>query len=103
MRRYQAEGIANIVNSFRPEAVLLGGGISREGETLIKPLKRKLKRLLFGDLRYAPVLILASGVNKAEAVYKMVKGEVSEQVPASVLQLHPDCILIADRVTARKL
>ena len=49
------------------------------------------------------VLILASGVNKAEAVYKMVKGEVSEQVPASVLQLHPDCILIADRVTARKL
>ena len=49
------------------------------------------------------ILILASGANKAEAVYKMVKGTVTEQVPASVLQLHPDCILIADEAAARKL
>lgn len=55
--RYLAEGIANIVNAFRPEAILLGGGISREGETLINLLKMKVKRLLFGDLRYAPVKI----------------------------------------------
>ena len=49
------------------------------------------------------ILILASGANKADAVYKMVKGEVTEQVPASVLQLHPDCTLIADEAAARKL
>ena len=49
------------------------------------------------------ILILASGANKAEAVYKMVKGMVTEQVPASVLQLHPDCTLIADEAAARKL
>ena len=49
------------------------------------------------------ILILASGANKAEAVYKTVKGEVTEQVPASVLQLHPNCILIADRAAAQKL
>ena len=49
------------------------------------------------------VLILASGANKAEAVYKMVKGMVTEQVPASVLQLHPDCTLIADEAAAAKL
>lgn len=49
------------------------------------------------------ILILASGVNKAEAVYKMVKGEVTEQVPASVLQQHPDCTLIADGAAAQKL
>ncbi len=49
------------------------------------------------------ILILASGANKADAVYKMVKGEVTESVPASVLQLHPDCILIADREAAAKL
>lgn len=35
------------------------------------------------------ILILASGANKADAVAKMVKGEVTEAVPASVLQLHP--------------
>ena len=49
------------------------------------------------------ILILASGANKAEAVYKMVKGDVTEQVPASVLQLHPDCILIADEAAAKKI
>ena len=36
--RYLSEGIANIVNAFRPEAILLGGGISREGKILIEPL-----------------------------------------------------------------
>lgn len=49
------------------------------------------------------ILILASGANKADAVYKMVKGDVTERVPASVLQLHPDCVLIADREAASKL
>ena len=49
------------------------------------------------------ILILASGANKADAVYKMIKGEVTERVPASVLQLHPDCVLIADREAAAKL
>ena len=48
------------------------------------------------------VLILASGANKAEAVYKAVKGKVVEEVPASILQLHPDCILIADKAAANK-
>ena len=49
------------------------------------------------------ILILASGANKADAVCKMAKGEVTEAVPASVLQLHPDCILIADQEAASKL
>ena len=49
------------------------------------------------------ILILASGANKADAVCKMVRGTVTEQVPASVLQLHPDCILIADEAAAQKL
>ncbi len=49
------------------------------------------------------ILILASGANKADAVYKMAKGEVTEQVPASVLQLHPDCTLIADEAAACRL
>ncbi len=49
------------------------------------------------------ILILASGANKAEAVRKMVKGEVTESVPASVLRLHPDCILIADEAAAELL
>lgn len=49
------------------------------------------------------VLILASGANKAKAVYSMVKGEVTEDCPASILQLHPDCTLIADEEAAALL
>lgn len=49
------------------------------------------------------VLILASGANKADAVRKMALGLVTEQVPASVLQLHPCCTLIVDRAAASQL
>ena len=49
------------------------------------------------------VLILASGANKADAVFCMAKGPVTEDVPASVLRLHPDCTLIVDRAAAAKL
>ncbi len=49
------------------------------------------------------ILILASGKNKADAVYKTVCGRVTEEVPASVLQLHPNCILITDSEAVSKL
>lgn len=49
------------------------------------------------------VLILASGKNKAKAVYNTVKAETSVETPASVLQNHPDCILIADKDAASML
>lgn len=49
------------------------------------------------------ILILANGANKAKAVYGLVKGKVTEAVPASVLQLHPDCVLICDEAAASLL
>ena len=49
------------------------------------------------------ILILASGANKAKAVYGMINGEVTESLPASVLQLHPDCTLIIDEAAASLL
>ena len=49
------------------------------------------------------VLILANGANKAKAVYGLVNGPVTEAVPASVLQLHPDCTLICDEAAAQLL
>lgn len=49
------------------------------------------------------ILILANGANKAKAVYGLVKGNVTESVPASVLQLHPDCTLVCDEAAASLL
>ena len=37
--KYLAEGIVNIVNIFQPEVIVVGGGVSKEGENLLKPLR----------------------------------------------------------------
>ncbi len=36
--RYLAIGVTNMINIFQPEVLLIGGGISGEGDYLIKPL-----------------------------------------------------------------
>ena len=41
-------GIVNIVNIFRPQLVLLGGGISGQGEVLTRPLFEIMKQGCFG-------------------------------------------------------
>ena len=54
---YLSEGLANIANAFRPEAVLIGGGISAQGENLTKPLQKRVDKLMLGHGAYAPVKI----------------------------------------------
>ncbi len=49
------------------------------------------------------IILLASGAGKAEAVAKSVEGKITTDVPASVLQKHPDCTFILDEEAASKL
>ena len=49
------------------------------------------------------IIVIANGTNKADAVYKMVQGEISENCPASVLQRHSDVVLVCDELAAAKL
>ena len=42
------------------------------------------------------VLVVANGKAKAQAVKDAVTGPVTPACPGSILQLHPDCILVAD-------
>lgn len=49
------------------------------------------------------ILLMASGKNKAQAVYDTVKGKVTENCPASILQKHPDVIMIIDKDAASLL
>ncbi|MBO5027094.1 MAG: glucosamine-6-phosphate deaminase [Clostridia bacterium] len=49
------------------------------------------------------VLMVVSGKNKSQAVYGMVKGEVTPALPASVLQLHPNVTIICDKDAASLL
>ena len=36
---YVAVGIANVINIFQPDVICIGGGVSKEGDTLINPIK----------------------------------------------------------------
>ncbi len=38
--KYVAEGIASVVNIFQPEKLVIGGGISKEGDYILEPLKK---------------------------------------------------------------
>ncbi len=53
------EGILNLASLFRPQAVLLGGGISAEGERLLGPLRKYVDERLTAA-EYAPLQILAA-------------------------------------------
>lgn len=49
------------------------------------------------------IMLLASGQEKSDAVYQMIHGKIVPTLPASVLQLHPDVIVIIDKAAACKL
>ncbi len=49
------------------------------------------------------IVLIAVGENKADAVLGMVKGEITEAVPASILQNHPDVTVVLDQAAASKL
>lgn len=52
-----AEGLANLANIFRPEIILLGGGVSAERETLLAPLRIAVDKRLYGGTTYAPLVL----------------------------------------------
>lgn len=49
------------------------------------------------------VVLIANGAKKAEIVAKAAHGPVSPQVPASVLQKHPNCTFVLDEAAAALL
>jgi len=42
--KYLASGLTNMVNIFQPEVLCIGGGISHEGDTLLKPVLEHIER-----------------------------------------------------------
>jgi len=56
-------GITDFANIFRPEAILLGGGVCAQGDTLVKPLQKLLDKDIFaGELGpQVPILIAELG------------------------------------------
>lgn len=64
--RHLADGITDIVNIFRPDVVVLGGGICAQGENLTEPLNRYLAENCFGgSVSYVPRVVAARNGNNA--------------------------------------
>lgn len=55
-------GIINLANVFRPQAVILGGGVAEQGDRLIAPLQERLDKKIFGGQGYAPVKIVKASL-----------------------------------------
>lgn len=48
------------------------------------------------------ILMVASGEDKADAVYNMLCGPIVPQCPGSILRLHPDVVLVVDEAAFSK-
>ena len=65
---------------------------------------RKAVTMGIGSIMQArTILVVVSGEGKADIVEKAFCGPVTPQVPASILQFHPDVILVGDRAALSKL
>ncbi|QIM46855.1 glucosamine-6-phosphate deaminase [Streptococcus ruminicola] len=49
------------------------------------------------------VVLMAYGKDKADAINQMINGPISEDLPASVLQNHPNVVVIVDEAAASEL
>lgn len=54
-------------------------------------------------MRASKIILIATGEQKAEAVYGMIHGPVDENLPASILQKHKDVVIYLDEAAASKL
>ena len=83
--------------------------MNKELETRIRrethtPADKPLGGVTLGisDIMHARrIVLVAKGANKADIVQKMLYGPVTTDVPASILQLHPQCEFLLDDEAAK--
>lgn len=67
--RNLACGIINFVNVFRPQVVMLGGGISKQGERLTAPIQKILDAEIFGGQSFAPVKVVTASLGSRAGAF----------------------------------
>jgi glucokinase len=72
--RFLGAGIANLLNIFNPEVVVIAGGVTQAGDTLFAPLRREVRKRAFKPAveacQIVPGILTAAGVVGAVAAYK---------------------------------
>ncbi len=67
--KYLACGVTNLANIFRPQVVMLGGGVSEQGEKLTAPVQRLVNKELFGGTEFAPVKVVKASLGSAAGAF----------------------------------
>lgn len=86
-------------------------GMNRPKETLTAEAHVEYNRLgrptcamgLRHIMHAKKIIMIANGEEKAEAVAKMINGPLTTMAPASLLQMHPDVVVLLDKPAASKL
>lgn len=64
--KYVGVGLVNFANVFFPEVIIIGGGVSNQGDNLIKPLQRYVSRNVYGAA-YSPKIKVVAATLKNDA------------------------------------
>lgn len=71
-------GVNNLINIFRPEVIMLGGGVCAQGERLLKPLREIIEHEIYGG-PLGPVVLIVTAKLGNSAGYK---GAAALNIPA---------------------
>lgn len=66
--KYLACGITNIINTFQPDMLCIGGGISHEGDYLMKPLREIVSKEVYSRNSAKNTEIVAASLGNAAGI-----------------------------------
>jgi glucokinase len=81
--KFLGAAVANLLNIFNPEVVVLCGGVTQAGETLFAPLRREVSRRAFKPVVDACRIV--PGTLQGAGVYGAVRA-FQEQVEAGIVK-----------------
>jgi glucosamine-6-phosphate deaminase len=68
-------------------------------ETVLGGLTRGIKNIMYTR----KLILVAKGAHKADIIEQAILGPVTTDIPASVVQLHPNCEILLDAAAGKKL
>lgn len=95
--KHLADGITDIANIFRPDVIVLGGGVCAQGENLTAPLNKYLKENCFGaSVSYVPQVVTAqngndAGIIGAASLVEVEEPRMGREEKQEILFLEPVC------------
>ena len=65
---YLADGISGIINMFRPEVIVVGGGVSNQGPSLFDPLNEKVAALCVANDSIEPPKVIKATLGNSAGI-----------------------------------